>query len=84
MIGQVVLGGLQSATGLLDRLFLDLDQELELVDLVVSGLREVDALGRLLLGLLCRLQCTPGDVDLCQRGPRLGQLRLGRLDLSLG
>ena len=83
-IRQVILGGLQPATGLLDRLFLDLDQELELVDLVVSSLREVNALGRLLLGLLCRLQRPPGDVDLCQGGSRFGELRLGQLDLGLG
>ena len=83
-IRQVVLGGFQPAPGLLDRLFLDLDQELELTDLVVSGLREVDTLGRFLLGLLRGLQRPPGDVDLRQGGAGLCQPRFGELDLGLG
>ena len=51
-VRQVVLGGLQRPPGLLDGLLLDLDQQLDLADLVVADLREVDALGRLLLRLL--------------------------------
>ena len=83
-ICQVVLAGLQRPPGLLDRLLLDLDQQLDLEDLVVAGLRQVDAFGRLLFRPLRGLQCFPGDVDLSQVGHCLCLTRLGQLDLSHG
>ncbi len=56
--------GLEGTPGLVDRPLLDPDQQFDLADLVVAGLRKVYALGRFLFRLLCGLDRPSSDVDL--------------------
>ena len=83
-VGQVVLGGVERVLRVLDRLLLDLDQQLDLTDLVVSGLREINALGCLLFGFFGGFERPPGNVDLGAGGEGLCEPSLGEVELRAG
>ncbi len=80
-IRQVVFGGLKRVPGVLDRLLLDLDEQLELADLVVASFRKVNALGCLLFRLLGSFECSASDVDLRSRAARAFASGLREIDL---
>ena len=82
-IGQVVLCGVKPVPGVLDRLFLHLDQQFALADLVVSRLGQINSL----VCFFARTSRRPQAFGVRRRSvfgmQRLGKLCLGEVDLRL-